>query len=111
MSTPIHFNAGETIFKTGEAGTAMYIVKSGEVELYLGEHLVETVGTEGVFGEMALVDKSPRSATAIAKSDCELRLIEEKQFLFMVQETPLFALKVLRTLTHRLRSMNQLTPV
>jgi CRP-like cAMP-binding protein len=54
------------------------------------------------------VDKSSRSASAIAKTDCELNVIGEKQFLFMVQETPFFSLKVLRSVVTRLRAMNQI---
>ena len=55
------------------------------------------------FGEMALIDGGIRSASAVAKTDCALVPINEKQFLFMVQETPFFALIVMRTLTARLR--------
>lgn len=109
MSTPqTHFKAGEIIFKAGDPGTEMYILKSGEVELLVGDHVVETVHKDGFFGEMALVDKSPRSASARAKTDCELSVIGEKQFLFMVQETPFFSLKVLRSVVNRLRAMNQI---
>jgi CRP/FNR family transcriptional regulator, cyclic AMP receptor protein len=107
-TTQTQFKAGETIFNTGDPGTAMYIVKSGEVQLMVGEYVVETVASDGFFGEMALVDHSTRSATALAKTDCELNVIQEKQFLFMVQETPFFSLKVLRSVVQRLRAMNQI---
>jgi CRP/FNR family transcriptional regulator, cyclic AMP receptor protein len=86
----------------------MYVVKSGEVELKVRDKTVEVVGTDGFFGEMALVDQAPRSATAVAKTDCVVIPISEKHFLFMVEETPFFALTVLRTLTARLRRMDQL---
>ncbi len=56
--------------------------------------------------ELALIDKSPRSATAVAKTDCSLIPITEKQFLFLVQETPFFALTVMATLARRIRSRN-----
>jgi CRP-like cAMP-binding protein len=69
---------------------------------------VEIVGTDGFFGEMALVDQAPRSATAVAKTDCIVIPISEKHFLFMIEETPFFALTVLRTLTARLRRMDRL---
>jgi CRP/FNR family transcriptional regulator, cyclic AMP receptor protein len=84
----------------------MYVVKSGEVELKVRDKSVEIVGTDGFFGEMALVDQAPRSATAVAKTDCVVVPISEKHFLFMVEETPFFALAVLRTLTARLRRMD-----
>jgi signal-transduction protein with cAMP-binding, CBS, and nucleotidyltransferase domain len=67
----------------------------------------DAVGVDGFFGEMALIDGGTRSATAIAKTDCKLVPITEKQFLFMVQETPFFALRVMRTLTARLRQVDR----
>jgi CRP/FNR family cyclic AMP-dependent transcriptional regulator len=86
----------------------MYVVKSGEVELKVHDKTVEVVGVDGFFGEMAMVDQAPRSATAVAKTDCIVIPISEKHFVFMIEETPFFALTVLRTLTARLRRMDQL---
>lgn len=59
----------------------MYVVKAGQVEIVKGDQVVETVGPDGFFGELALVDASSRSATARARTDCELVPITEKQFL------------------------------
>jgi CRP-like cAMP-binding protein len=56
---------------------------------------------------MALIDGSPRNATARAKSDCEVAPINEKSFLFLVHETPFFAIAVMRTLADRLRRANE----
>ena len=84
----------------------MFIVQEGEVEITVGNKIVETVSVDELFGEMALIDGGMRSATAVAKTDCALVPINEKQFLFMVQETPFFALDVMRTLTARLRQVN-----
>jgi len=60
-----------------------------------------------IFGEMALIDDEPRSATAIAATDVELVPVSEKQFLFLVSQTPYFALKVMRVLATRLRETNK----
>jgi len=57
--------------------------------------------------EMALIDARERSATAIAKSDCRLAPVDQKRFLFMVQQTPFFSLDVMRVLVRRLRHMNE----
>ena len=57
-------------------------------------------------GEMALIDHGPRSATVTASTDCTLAEIDEKRFLFLVQQTPMFALSVMRLLSQRLRRMN-----
>jgi CRP-like cAMP-binding protein len=60
----------------------------------------------GIFGEMALIDGAPRSATAIAATDVKLVPVGEKQFLFLVSRTPYFALNVMRALARRLRATN-----
>jgi CRP/FNR family transcriptional regulator, cyclic AMP receptor protein len=90
------------------SGPGIRIAKSGEVELRVHDKTVEVVGVDGFFGEMALVDRAPRSATAVAKTNCVVIPISEKHFVFMVEETPFFALAVLRTLTARLRRMDEL---
>ena len=61
------------------------------------------IGPGGIFGELALIDASPRSATATATSDCDLVALDERAFLFHVSQTPFFALSVLRVLADRLR--------
>jgi CRP-like cAMP-binding protein len=66
--------------------------------------LIDTLGTDDVFGEMAVVDKSPRMATAIAIEDSTLAVIDRNRFLFLVQETPMFALSVMSAMAARLRS-------
>jgi CRP/FNR family cyclic AMP-dependent transcriptional regulator len=85
----------------------MFIVEEGEVEIKVGDKIVETVGADGFFGEMALIDGGVRSASAFAKTDCKLVPIDEKQFIFMVEEIPFFALQVMRTLTARLRQVDR----
>ncbi len=64
----------------------------GEVEIRSGNRWFETVGQNGIFGEMALIDESPRSATAVALTDVTVAPITEKQFLFLVKHMPIFAL-------------------
>ena len=65
------------------------------------------LSADDIFGEMALIDSEPRSATALAVTDVELVAVSEKQFLFLVSQTPYFALKVMRTLAQRLRKSNK----
>jgi cAMP-binding proteins - catabolite gene activator and regulatory subunit of cAMP-dependent protein kinases len=107
--TPQSFLAGSVIFREGEDGDVMYVVKSGEVDLYIQGHLVETVGVDGFFGEVAIVDHVPRSGTAVAKTDCTLIPINQRHFMFMVEETPFFALSVMRAMSTRLRRHNEIT--
>jgi CRP/FNR family transcriptional regulator, cyclic AMP receptor protein len=99
------FSAGDVVFREGDAGDAMYVVLEGTVEVKAnGEH-VETLGPGEVLGEMALIDQGPRAATVVAQSACRLARIPEKRFLFMVRETPHFALQIMRVMAHRLRRM------
>lgn len=107
LGAPVHaFKAGEVIFEKGAAAQSLYIVKSGKVEIRLGNRLLETLSDNGIFGEMALIDPAPRSATAVAATDVTLVPVGEKQFLFLVSHTPHFALNVMRVIARRLRAAN-----
>ncbi|HEY2322494.1 MAG TPA: cyclic nucleotide-binding domain-containing protein [Thermoanaerobaculia bacterium] len=97
------FAAGDVIFNEGDAGDAMYAVLQGEVEITKHGHTLEVVPVGGVFGEMALIDQEPRSATAKARTDCKLALVNQKRFTLLVQQTPFFALQIMHTLADRLR--------
>ena len=99
------FKAGKTIFKEGTVGDMMYVVLAGELEVSAGGKLVEVAKPGDVIGEMALIDTKPRSATVVAKTDCRLVPINEKRFLVLVHETPIFALLVMKILAERLRRM------
>jgi CRP-like cAMP-binding protein len=102
----VSFRAGQPIFREGEPGDAMFVVHDGEVELSINGTVVETLGAGGVLGEMALIEHAPRVATATAKSDCRLVPIAERRFMFMVQQTPHFALQIMKVMAERLRRMN-----
>jgi CRP/FNR family cyclic AMP-dependent transcriptional regulator len=99
--------AGEVIFKEGDAADQLFVIKSGEVTIQSGNRTLAELSTNHIFGEMALIDDAPRSATAVARTDVELVPISEKQFLFLVSQTPFFALKVMRVLARRLRATNK----
>ena len=99
--------AGEVIFKEGDEADQLFAIKSGEDAIQLGNRTLAELPANSIFGEMALIDDAPRSATAVAKTDVELVAISEKQFLFLVSQTPFFALKVMRVLERRLRATNK----
>ena len=98
--------AGETIFRHYDMGSEMYVVLEGHVELTIGPNTVETLGPGEPFGEMALIDQAPRTATATARTEVKLAVIPEKRFLFLVQTTPYFALDIMKAMADRLRKMN-----
>ena len=86
----------------------MYVVRSGEVDIEIDGKVIETLSEGAIFGEMALIDGSARSATARAKTPCEVSPIAERNFLLLVDEMPFFALSVMRALVDRLRRVNKL---
>lgn len=97
--------AGEVVFAEGDEGREMFGVVSGSVELTCcGDH-VATIGPEGTFGELALIDHAPRSLTATATEPTRLAVVNERTFLVLVKETPTFALEVMRSLAARLREV------
>ena len=99
--------AGGVIFREGERADELFVIKSGYVRIQIGNRTMADLTTNNIFGEMALIDSEPRSATAVAITDVELVPISEKQFLFLVSQAPYFALKVMRTLAQRLRVTNK----
>lgn len=101
------FEAGSVIFREGDEARELFVIKSGQVRIQIGNRTITELGTDSIFGEMALIDNEPRSATAIAATDVELVAVSEKQFLFLVSQTPYFALKVMRVLAQRLRATNK----
>jgi CRP/FNR family transcriptional regulator, cyclic AMP receptor protein len=96
--------AGTVIFEAGSSGDEMFGVVSGKVELRMEDGRVFALGPDESFGEMAVVDQSPRSGTAVAVEDTTLAVIDRRRFLFLVGETPTFALQVMGSLAERLRS-------
>jgi CRP-like cAMP-binding protein len=95
---------GQVIF-SGDAGQ-MFIVRTGSVDLRIGDTLLETVGQGGIFGELALVDPAPRSATAVASPDCTLVLVDAASFNDLVRKVPGLGLEVMKVMARRLRRTN-----
>jgi CRP/FNR family transcriptional regulator, cyclic AMP receptor protein len=97
--------AGTVICEEGTPGQEMFGVIEGKVELRLHDGRIIVVGPDETFGEMALVDSAARSATATALEDTKLAVIDKSRFLFLVGETPTFALQVIASLAEKLRAM------
>ena len=97
------FEAGQIIFKQGDAGEAMYAGCEGRVDVIVGGTVVETVEAGGILGEMALIGAGTRSATAVAATTAKLVTVDRSQFTFLVQEHPTFALEVMKIMAERLR--------
>jgi CRP/FNR family cyclic AMP-dependent transcriptional regulator len=110
LNAPVHrtVSAGEAIYCEGDDGTHMYGVVSGAVELRKGTVAVASLGPNDVFGERALIDHLPRNLTAVATAETVLAEIDRGLFLFLVHETPTFALSIMGALASRLRDYDEL---
>jgi CRP-like cAMP-binding protein len=97
--------AGEVLFTAGDQGHQMFGVISGQIDLKRNGETVYTVDTGGTFGELAIIDARPRSLTAVATQPSELAVIDQRHFLFLVTETPTFALDVMRGLAQRIHEL------
>jgi CRP-like cAMP-binding protein len=100
----VAYKAGQTIFQDGQPGDKMYVVLEGDVGIFAQGKLLLTAHPGTTFGELALIDNSPRTGSAIARTDVRLVPIDRQRFRFMVQETPDFALHVMHVMAERLRS-------
>jgi CRP/FNR family cyclic AMP-dependent transcriptional regulator len=102
-----HYAAGATIFNEGDKGDRMYFVQSGTVELRVGGRPVMTAEAGTFFGEMALIEEAPRSASAHAATDCALMGVDRSRFEYLVRMTPDFVLEMMRTIANRARAMTK----
>ena len=100
--------AGQALFREGEEGNQMYVLESGTAEVVVQSRVVETLTHGSIVGEMGLVSHAPHSASVIATTDCEFVAVDEKRFQFLVQQTPYFAVQVMRLMAERLRATNRL---
>ena len=100
------YQPGEKVFIEGLPGTTMYVVLDGNIEIHVGGKSIEVAGRGAIIGEMALIDSSTRSATVVAKDYCVLALVNQDQFLSLMEKIPCFALSVMKTLVTRLRNMD-----
>jgi CRP-like cAMP-binding protein len=101
--------AGETIFTEGDTGREMLGLISGTVELRKDDRTVRILEPGETFGEMSIVSEAPRSLTAVATEASVLAVIDERAFLFLVHETPMFAIQVMRSMAERIRDLDALS--
>ena len=103
---PRSFKPGQAIFTEGDYGDFMYVLLEGSVEVLVHGKSVGTFDPVELFGEMAIIDPQPRSATVMAKTACKLARINRPRFLVLVQGQPEFALQVMQGLVDRIRWMD-----
>jgi len=100
------YEAGEKVFLQGEEAKGLFVVRSGRVQIITFGTVLENVGPGGVFGEMAMIDGAPRSAAAIATQASQVMMLDRETFLYMIQQEPEFALRIMKVLADRIRRMN-----
>jgi CRP-like cAMP-binding protein len=98
---------GAVIFKSGDEGDCLYAVRSGQVELKDGDVLLDVVEPGSVFGEMVLVGRTHRSATAIARGETTLVAVDQARFDRLVSINPFIAREFMRLMADRISAMNQ----
>ena len=104
----INIVPGDTLFKGGHPGDTMFVLLEGAMDVMVGDKVVENSTRGAIVGEMALIDKSPRDATVVAREPSRLAKIDQRRFLHLIQLNPFFATHVMKVLADRLRQMNQL---
>jgi CRP/FNR family cyclic AMP-dependent transcriptional regulator len=100
--------AGQSLFRSGESGDVMYVLMEGSAIVTIGGITVERAEPGAILGELALIESLPRSATVTAITDCQFVPIGAKRFQFLVQQTPHFALHVMKVMADRLRRTDAL---
>jgi CRP/FNR family transcriptional regulator, cyclic AMP receptor protein len=104
---PERIPAGETIFAEGKKGLLfrdkMYLLISGDVELVMKKKVIATLKPGEIFGELAAIDGAPRTASAVAKTNCKVIGLDEKQFYAALRKKPGFALMLMSVMINRLR--------
>jgi CRP/FNR family transcriptional regulator, cyclic AMP receptor protein len=103
----VTYPVGSVVFSKDDPGSCMYIVQSGVLEMMIGDKVVEVCGPNEAIGFMSMIDGAPRSSTARVKEACELSLIDQRKFRFMVDEVPNFALYIMGAMARRIRGMSQ----
>jgi CRP/FNR family cyclic AMP-dependent transcriptional regulator len=103
----VTYAAGTIIFNKGDPGSCLYIVQSGVIEMVIGETVIETCGANEAIGFMSMVDGAHRSSTARVREACEVSLIDQRRFRFMVDEVPNFAQYIMGAMARRIRGMGE----
>jgi CRP/FNR family transcriptional regulator, cyclic AMP receptor protein len=106
LGATIAFPAGATIFREGDAPDHMYILLEGAIDMTHQGQIIETIGPGDALGIVSLLDRKPRSASALVTQDAQLAIIDRKNFRYMVEAVPHFVWYVMAELVDRLRATN-----
>lgn len=102
----VAFNSSHTIFTEGQEGRSLYILVSGSVRVHNGDRVLAQVEKGGFFGEMALFDAEPRSASVTTLEPCECLILTQQQLYEAIDEIPDIAVNIIRLMSRRIRDLN-----
>jgi CRP-like cAMP-binding protein len=103
----LSFPAKHTIVKQGDEGRSLYVVVAGKVRVHIGEREIIKLKKEDCFGEMAVLDAEPRSASVTTLEPCDCLILTQQQLYEAIDETPGIAVNIIRLLSRRIRELNQ----
>jgi CRP/FNR family transcriptional regulator, cyclic AMP receptor protein len=110
-TTQLRFPAGEVLAREGDNGHEFIVIVEGAARVDIGERTVATLGAGEFFGEIALLDRGPRTATIVADTDLVAEVIGQREFSALVEDSPHLAKKLLVGLARRIRAADlQLAP-
>ncbi|GAB1420775.1 hypothetical protein MASR2M15_08970 [Anaerolineales bacterium] len=104
----VSYQAGEFLYKSGEHDDKIYGIAEGTIEIIFQGQVFERVNAGGICGERTFIDDYPHTTSARALTDCKIVHVHEEKFLFLVHETPTFALQVMRQIVQRSRKLTRL---
>lgn len=104
ISTETEASVGETIFEKGDSGDSLYIIASGQVRVHDGDRTINDLVTGNVFGEMAVLDPEPRSASVKAIEDTHLLRLDQQALYELIDDRPEVARGLLKVLSQHLRN-------
>ena len=103
------YSDGELIVRQGEKGDCMYVIQAGRVEIFReedGQHIPLRQASPGqFFGEMALVERAPRSASVRAIGEARILTVDKRTFMRRVHEDPSLAYRIMENLAHEIRRL------
>jgi CRP/FNR family cyclic AMP-dependent transcriptional regulator len=109
----VKLKPGEVLFQAGEPGDSLFVVREGEVELYIKDNVGQKIvlnnaGAGDMFGELSMLDSGPRTATAVAVTDTELLLLDREDLILLFQQRPNAALHMLAAMSAMTRKADEL---
>lgn len=110
LMTPLEMAEGSVLTRQGDPGNQCFVIIEGTVDVRIDDRTVAELGAGEVVGEMALLDGRPRTATVRARTPLRLEVLDRREFMSLLENTPSVTLKLLKTLAERIRGFEPARP-